>query len=69
MNLGVEAIVVGLSTMVVGLIISYIAMGKAAAEFEHWGTVALTYFLTGGIVHLVYEFSGANKWYCDNKKY
>ena len=68
MNVGVEAVVVGLTTMIVGLIISYLAMGKAAAGFQHWQRLATTFLATGITVHLLYEYSGANKWYCDNKK-
>lgn len=61
-----ELIVVGIATMVVGLILSYISMGEKSKEFKHWGSVALTFFLTGAIIHAGFETTGWNKWYCTN---
>lgn len=60
----VEALVVGISAVVVGLVISYLMMGDKARKFEHWQGVALTFFLTGGLLHLLYELAGWNGWYC-----
>jgi len=59
-----EIIMVGISIMVVGLIVSFISMGEKATTFNHWCNVAVTFFITGAVTHLIYESMGWNKWYC-----
>ena len=68
MHFLLEALFVGICTMIFGYIISYIMMGKAARDFEHWNRVLLSYFLTGVVAHVVFEITGLNKKYCDSKK-
>ena len=60
----VEAFIIGLTTVLVGMVISYIAMGDKARKFEHWGGVAITFFLTGALTHILYQWTGWNTWYC-----
>ena len=62
MRIIIEAIVVGFISALVGFIISYISMGKNARNFEHWGSVLATFFLSGVIVHFTCEILGINSW-------
>ena len=66
LKFSVEVLVVGIMTVIIGLIISYITMGEKAKKFNHWERVALSFFLTGLIIHLLCELTGLNKWYCKN---
>lgn len=65
-----ELIAVGLAVTVVGLVITWIVMQFTKSEKppgkEHWGYCALIFFLTGVVVHIAYEVSGGNAWYCKN---
>jgi len=62
----IEIISVGILSTIVGAIVSYLMMGKKAKEFEHWDTLALSYFISGALIHIICEFSNLNKWYCTN---
>ena len=66
----IEIFFVGIMTMVLGLIISYISMyvksPEKTREFEHWWSVAISFALTGMLVHIICEVSGINKYYCQN---
>jgi hypothetical protein len=62
----IEIFSIGFLAMVIGLIISYISMGKEAKNFKHWNNVALSFFLTGALLHIIFEALGWNKWYCKN---
>jgi ABC-type antimicrobial peptide transport system permease subunit len=73
MKLLVEAFVVGIATIVVGIIVSFI-LGRffstnLPAICKTWNKnhiMELSLFLTGFFIHLICEFSGVNKWYCKN---
>lgn len=67
----IEALVVGITAALVGLAISTILMFITSKDFSlekyhFWPQVMLSYFITGVLLHLMYEYFGANKWYCDN---
>lgn len=66
----VEALVVAVATVIVGVAVSYGVMyyknPESVVGFQHWGGVAVSYFITGFLIHLVAEYSGVNKWYCSN---
>lgn len=66
MQLLIEIFVVGIMTMIVGTLLSYIFMGKERDNFKQWNVIYLTMFLTGAIIHIVCEISGINKYYCKN---
>jgi hypothetical protein len=61
-----EIIVVGFLTSIIGVIVSYLMMGQKSKDFEHWDQLALSYFITGALIHIICEFSNINKWYCTN---
>jgi hypothetical protein len=69
MKLLFEAIVVAIVTGIVGFIISTIMMYIFDKKFNFkkyhfWPSVVLSFMLTGFLLHLGFEFTGANKWYC-----
>jgi hypothetical protein len=66
MQLLKEIIAVGFLTLLIGLIVSRVMMGKEAEHFKHWPQVAASYFITGALIHIICEATGINKWYCTN---
>ena len=66
-----EATVVGISLILFGYIGSYIASvilpdTKRGEYFNKYYVMELSLFLAGFIAHLVFEYTGINKWYCKN---
>lgn len=69
MNYFVEALIVGLGTLVVGLIVAWIAnmiQRKPFPSFKQILIIALVFFATGFLVHIIAEWIGINRWYCKN---
>jgi hypothetical protein len=62
MQLLVEAIAVGIITLIALIIIAYLISLNVDQK------LMLAGFLTGAAVHLVMEYTGGNDWYCKNKK-
>jgi hypothetical protein len=70
----IEAIVVGLITIIVGYIAGYIIHNIYPTDFlpnicktwNKYNVMEKTLFLTGFLIHLICEFAGINKWYCIN---
>ena len=69
----VEALVVGVITVIIGLIVgAFVAPGlsvKLPDVCESWNekhVMEISLFLTGFLAHIFFEFTGANKWYCRN---
>ena len=68
-----EAVVVGIITVIVGNIVGFI-IGKSLSvdlpavckDWNKYYTMEISLFLTGFLIHLICEFSGINKWYCKN---
>tara|TARA_B100001094_G_scaffold311528_1_gene347284 strand:+ start:1888 stop:2085 length:198 start_codon:yes stop_codon:yes gene_type:complete len=54
-NLLVEAIVVGLIFLILGIFAKKLKLNEP-----------MTLFVAGAAGHLLFEVSGANKWYCAN---
>ena len=73
MKLLVEAGVVGIATVIVGSIVGFI-IGKMFSTnlptiCKSWNKnhiMEICLFFTGFFLHLIFEVSGANKWYCNN---
>ena len=73
MNIISEAIVVGISTVVMGTIISkMIQLVKedktSNKDWNKYYVMELALFLTGFSIHIIYELIGLNKYYCALKK-
>ena len=66
---GLEAIVIGVITLIIGKIAFYISMDKEDRKRKEQENpnLALALFATGFILHFVIELVGLNKWYCDKK--
>lgn len=67
----IEAIVVGISIMGFGTIASWMFSRYFKVELppvcKNWNknyVMEITLFVTGVLAHLVFEFTGINKWYC-----
>lgn len=66
----VEMFTVGIVTAIVGLAISTMIMLTSKTfswkNYNFYPQIMLSYFLTGVIIHVLFEYSGGNKWYCKN---
>ena len=60
MVLLIEALVVGIVMVIVGLVVRNYTNQLKMYPLE------MTLFLTGVFAHLLFEFTGFNKWYCGN---
>lgn len=56
-----ESFIVGLIVSIIGSVIYYLNVKKKNL------TVVISFFITGFCIHLLLEFSGFNKLYCDKK--
>lgn len=65
-----EVIFVGIITAIFGFLIStglmFFNKDFKLAEYHFWPQVMLGYFITGMIIHILFEMLGFNKWYCKN---
>lgn len=65
----VEAIVVGLMTMILGTILSVLSMyvsqrNFSIGEVNFWTSLLVVNFILGFLIHVICEWTGINKWYC-----
>jgi len=63
-----EVLFVGFLVSLIGIVISYLVMRYKSADeannFEHWKSVAVSFFISGALVHIICEYTGLNHWYC-----
>ena len=67
MHFLLEAIVVGIITLIVGIIVSKlmeIGRKKEYSEKDYTLQMAGGLFITGFVVHILCEAFGFNRWYC-----
>lgn len=64
-----EAIGIGVLTLIIGRIIFYSGVDKnKREETEKYNKhLSLTLFMIGFVLHFIMEFGGLNKWYCDKQ--
>ena len=69
----IEAIVVGIITVIIGNIsgllvasVLKVNLPEICNDWNKYYTMEITLFLTGFLIHLLCEFTGINKWYCKN---
>lgn len=64
-----ETIGVGISVLFLGLAISSIIMWiysyDVLTHYKHWLWLSIVLFLTGSVVHLLYEYVGFYEWKCN----
>ena len=75
-KLAIEAVVVGLLTVVVGSLVGGIisatswyprpVLPKECRNYNKFFVMEFTLFLTGVLIHLFCEFAGVNAWYSKN---
>lgn len=69
-RLFVEAVVVGISVALAGVVVTLLGKNKQKklpAECRNWNEnyiMEITLFLIGFMLHLFFEFTGVNSWYC-----
>ena len=70
----IESIIIGIVTMILGKIISNILLGMNKIDKKNklpiWKeprVIEISLFVTGVFLHLVCEYIGLNKWYCDKE--
>ena len=73
MKLLLEAISVGIITVIIGTIVGFgvgkLFSSKLPSVCKKWNknhVMEISLFLTGFLVHLLCEFTGINGWYCKN---
>ncbi len=74
MNLLLEAVLVGLAVLLIGLLVSWgykaivdPTVPQLFANLEKGYSTEIVLFLTGFLGHLLFVFSGTSDWYCRNK--
>lgn len=72
-DLIVEAVVVGIMTIIFGNIAGFLIgplfkvdLPKVCSTWNKFYTMEITLFVTGVLIHLFCEYTGINKWYCKN---
>ena len=70
----IESIIIGIVTMILGKIISNILLGinkidkkKDIPKWKEPRVIEVSLFVTGVFIHLLCEYIGLNKWYCDKE--
>lgn len=73
MQLLLEATVVGIIIVIIGLIVGFLVgpmlsvdLPKICEEWNQNHAMEISLFLTGFLGHLALEATGVNKWYCEN---
>ena len=73
MKLIIEAVVVGMVTVVVGTIVAFILgrffstdLPKICKAWNKNHIMEISLFFTGFLIHIICEFTGINGWYCKN---
>jgi ABC-type antimicrobial peptide transport system permease subunit len=71
MHIFYEALIVGCITAIIGLIVTYSLTVFKTDNFNvvlDWEHIIFPFFATGFLFHLLAEWFGANKYYCNYKK-
>ena len=73
MSIVIEAIIVGIATVIIGSLVGFI-LGKYFSTklpniCKTWNKnhiMEISLFFTGFLLHILCEYIGINKWYCKN---
>lgn len=61
-----EALMVGVVLTVVGMLLHLLTKYVKHHDMNDNTVLAVHFFVAGFVVHLLCEYLGVNKWYCDN---
>lgn len=69
LNLINEALVIGFITGLFGLIIStcmmyFFSKDFSLKKYNFWDSIFLSFFITGFLIHIFFEYMGLNKKFC-----
>lgn len=59
-NVFIEGSIVGLCTSLLGSVIMYMFFEKKLNMYKMF----ISLFIIGFLLHIIFQFFGANKWYC-----
>jgi hypothetical protein len=62
-----ESVIIGIITFVIGTIVFNLSINKNNQNKPKPEGIGLAFFITGAIIHFIFELGGINKWYCDKK--
>lgn len=65
-----ESIIVGTISLIVGTIIFNMSINKYNKDDKNCSKptgIKFAFFITGVLIHLLLEFGGFNRWYCNKK--
>ena len=62
-----ESVIIGFICFVIGTIIFNLSINKTNKDKEKPYGINFAFFMTGVILHVLLEFGGFNKWYCNKK--
>lgn len=67
-NLFLEAIIIGISTIIVGFLSTRILTNNTYPPLNdpNLGLMIFNYFIIGFALHIIFEYLGLNKWYCNS---
>ena len=75
MKLLVEASIVGIATVIIGSVLGFIVgkyfsskLPKICKTWNKNHLMEIILFLTGFLLHIIFEYMRLNKWYCNNGK-
>jgi hypothetical protein len=63
-QLAIEVVMIGIMSCVLGAIIGHFYGFSDLLDKKALGV----YFLIGALLHFIFEISGSNTWYCNNRK-
>lgn len=65
-SLASEAVAVGVMTLIIGVVVHAVSMKLKEHDMNDMTIYAIHLFVIGILVHLICQYTGINKWYCNN---
>ena len=67
-KLAIEMIVVGISLVVVSAVVSKQQGEENLSQSKHWKDMVMWVFISGALLHFLFELFGINEWYVKRYK-